>query len=384
MNVVGQLLKMKMEILYINKDLLIYPQNIIVDVEINNTGRAQIILGLSFFWLTKDTLETLTYDMSIYEELRKAFENGECDDLTRKFEIQDQNEQRYIKFIHDLDPEERHKAFVKIKRKYESPEYIDSEYKKGIFPRTELYEPILGYAEIYGEELESPEFCCTGKYLIDGKWIVERFDGQGTIINLYMVVKFNLDLWKPDDRIFTRNGHLVRIICTDYKGETGYSVIGLVQVEETGEEIVQEYMKDGSLLANGEESELDLYTEATPMYLPGDLVVSEMSGYLILIGESDDPRIIESTITINPGDLSEVIEDSFDPSKVRSAEKQDYDDLDYYLALLGLEWEAQRGNFKQIDPELDFTPTKNGWEVTYNGRTKELTDKEYKELYGTK
>lgn len=321
---------------------------------------------------------------SIYEELRKAFESGKCNDLTRKFQIQDQNEKRYIEFIHNLGPEERHKAFVKIKRKYEDPEYVDSEYKKGIFPRTELYEPILGYAEVYGEELETPEFCCTGKYLIDKKWVIERFDGQGTIINLYMIVKFNLDLWKPDDRVFTRNGHPVRIICTDYKGETGHSVIGLVQVEETGEEIVQEYMKDGSLLANGKESELDLYTEATQKFLPGDLVVSEVGGYLILVGDSEDPRVIESTITINPGDLSEVIEDSFDPSKVRSAVKQDYDDFDYYLALLGLEWEAQGGYLKQITPELDFTPTKSGWEVTYMGRTKELTDKEYKEIYEKK
>lgn len=321
---------------------------------------------------------------SIYESLKKAFESGKCDELTRKFQIQDQNEQRYIKFIHDLSPGERHKAFVKVKRKYESPEYIDSEYRKGIFPRTELYKPILGYAEMYGEELEAVEFCCTGKYLIDGRWIVERFDGQGTIINLYMIVKFNLDLWKPDDKILTRDGHPVRIICTDYKGETGHSVIGLVQVEETGEEIVQEYMRDGSLLANGEESELDLYTEATPMYLPGDLVVSEEKGYLILVGESEDPRVIESIIAINPKDLSEVIEDSFDPSKVRSAEKQDYDDLDYYLTLLGLEWVPQGGYLKQVTPELDFTPTKNGWGVTYNGRIKELTDKEYKELYGKK
>lgn len=297
---------------------------------------------------------------SIYESLKKAFESGKCDELTRKFQIQDQNEQRYIKFIHDLSPGERHKAFVKVKRKYESPEYIDSEYRKGIFPRTELYKPILGYAEMYGEELEAVEFCCTGKYLIDGRWIVERFDGQGTIINLYMIVKFNLDLWKPDDKILTRDGHPVRIICTDYKGETGHSVIGLVQVEETGEEIVQEYMRDGSLLANGEESELDLYTEATPMYLPGDLVVSEEKGYLILVGESEDPRVIESIIAINPKDLSEVIEDSFDPSKVRSAEKQDYDDLDYYLTLLGLEWVPQGGYLKQVTPELDFTPTKNG------------------------
>lgn len=316
--------------------------------------------------------------------LKKAFESGECDDLTRKFEIQDQNEKRYIEFIHNLGPEERHKVFVKVRRKYEDPEYIDSEYKKGVFPRTELYEPILGYAEVYGEKLETSMFCCTGKYLIDGKWVIERFDGQGTIINLYMVVKFNLDLWRSDDGVFTRNGHPVRIICVDYKGETGHSVIGLVQVEETGEEIVQEYMKDGSLMANGEESELDLYTEATPAYLPGDLVVSEVYGYLILVGKSKDPRVIESTITINPEDLSEVIEDSFDPSRVRSAGKQDYNDFDYYLALLGLKWEAHGGYLKQITPELDFTPTEDGWEVTYMGRTKKLTDKEYKEIYEKK
>ena len=335
-------------------------------------------MGLSFF----SSLETLICDMkSLCESLKNSFENGEFDDLIREQKIQDQNEQRYVDFINKLSPKTRRETFIKIKRKYEDPEYIDSEYNKGIFPRTELYYPILLYAEQYGEKLSSTEFCCTEKYLIDGNWVIERFDGQGTIIELYMIVKFNLSLWKPDDRVFTRNGLQVRIVCTDYKGETGHSVIGLIQNEETGKEIVQEYMSDGSLMSNGLESDLDLFTEVTPKYLPDDIIVSEKTGYLVLVGESEDPRIVESKIAINPKDLSEIIEDSFSPSDFRPAEKQDYDDFDYYLALLGLEWDAQEGCLKQITPELDFTPTKTGWKVTYHGRTKELTDKEYKELY---
>ena len=109
-----------------------------------------------------------------------------------------------------------------------------------------------------------------------------------------MIVKFNLSLWKPDDRVFTRNGLSVRIVCTDYKGETGHSVIGLIQNEETGKEIVQEYMDDGSLMSNGLESDLDLFTEVTPKYLPDDIIVSEKTGYLVLVGESEDPRVVES------------------------------------------------------------------------------------------
>ena len=165
---------------------------------------------------------------SLCESLKNSFENGEFDDLIKEQKIQDQNEQRYVDFINKLSPKTRRETFIKIKRKYENPKYIDSEYNKGIFPRTELYYPILLYAEQYGEKLSPTEFCCTEKYLIDGNWVIERFDGQGTIIELYMIVKFNLSLWKPDDRVFTRNGLQVRIVCTDYKGETGHSVIGLI------------------------------------------------------------------------------------------------------------------------------------------------------------
>lgn len=194
-----------------------------------------------------------------------------------------------------------------------------------------------------------------------------------------MLVEFDLKLWKPDDKILTRDSHSVRIVCTDYKGETGHSVIGLVKISDTSE-ACHEFMSNGKWLASGEKSDFDLMVSKEWKFEEGDLVVNRKTGLLILVAHSADPRILESTISIDPSNLSKVMEDSFDPDDFELAFKEDWDDFEYYLALLGLVWKGEGGYFRQIKPELYFSPIAEGWEVTYNGRSKKITDQEYKTI----
>ena len=194
-----------------------------------------------------------------------------------------------------------------------------------------------------------------------------------------MLVEFDLKLWKPDDKILTRDSHPVRIVCTDYKGETGHSIIGLVKISDTSE-ACHEFMSNGKWLASEEKSDLDLMVYKEWRFEEGDLVINRKTWLLLLVAHSDDPRILESTISIDPSDLSKVMEENFDPDDFELAFKEDWEDFEYYLALLGLVWRGEGGYFRQIKPELDFTPLAEGWEVTYKGRSKRITDEEYKSL----
>ena len=70
---------------------------------------------------------------------------------------------------------------------------------------------------------------------------------------------FNLDeyLKNPSQKVVTRNGRKVRIICTDAKGK--YPVIALIS-NKNGDEVSFEFTKDG-LRSEGCENSLDLFFE---------------------------------------------------------------------------------------------------------------------------
>ena len=195
-----------------------------------------------------------------------------------------------------------------------------------------------------------------------------------------MLVKFNSKIWKPEDKVVTRDKRNVRIICTDYKGETGHTVIGLVEMGE--KETVQEFMTNGDWMSTGCKSENDLFVDITPKFKVGDLAVSKENygSLLVLVGESNDPRILESIIAIDSNDLSSIIEDNFDPDCFNKASEDDWKDFNYFLAILGLAW--KNGHLEKINPVIDFSPVKDGWDVTYEGRTITLSDEEYKDIFG--
>ena len=70
--------------------------------------------------------------------------------------------------------------------------------------------------------------------------------------------EFNLTeyLKNPSQKVVTRDGRSVRIICTDYKSD--YPIIGLVTIEEN-KELAYNFQKNGEYYFTNEESSLDLF-----------------------------------------------------------------------------------------------------------------------------
>lgn len=74
--------------------------------------------------------------------------------------------------------------------------------------------------------------------------------------------EFNLEEFKknPSQKVVTRDGREVRIICTDAKGDykSDYPIIGLVTIEEN-KELAYKFQKNGEYYLTNEESSLDLF-----------------------------------------------------------------------------------------------------------------------------
>ena len=74
--------------------------------------------------------------------------------------------------------------------------------------------------------------------------------------------EFNLTEYLKDSsqKVVTRDGRAVRIICTDYKSD--YPIIGLVTIEEN-KELAYNFQKNGEYYFTDEESSLDLFFAPT-------------------------------------------------------------------------------------------------------------------------
>ena len=70
--------------------------------------------------------------------------------------------------------------------------------------------------------------------------------------------EFNLDeyLKNPSQKVVTRDGRDVRIICTDYKSD--YPIIGLVTIDKN-RELAYNFQKNGEYYFTDEDSQLDLF-----------------------------------------------------------------------------------------------------------------------------
>lgn len=69
--------------------------------------------------------------------------------------------------------------------------------------------------------------------------------------------QFSLEEFKknPNRKVVTRDGHSVRIICTDAFGKS--PVVGLIKFDD--KELVDKFMEDGSWFNNGLDYERDLF-----------------------------------------------------------------------------------------------------------------------------
>ena len=72
--------------------------------------------------------------------------------------------------------------------------------------------------------------------------------------------KFSLEEFKknPNRKVVTRDGHSVRIICTDVMGD--YPVVGLI-MREDNREITSNFKKDGTYLTDKNKCWRDLFFE---------------------------------------------------------------------------------------------------------------------------
>lgn len=78
--------------------------------------------------------------------------------------------------------------------------------------------------------------------------------------------KFNLTeyLKNPSQKVVTRDGRAVRIICTDYKSD--YPIIGLVTIKKN-KELAYKFKKNGEYYLTREESPLDLFFAPITSYV---------------------------------------------------------------------------------------------------------------------
>lgn len=162
------------------------------------------------------------------EKLEKWLKNEDFEKERQEYErnlIHTENLlDKYMEYAHNLTVEERSNFIQKCIDKYESDVYRDREYAMGREPLRTLYEYIFEYGKRYGVELLSDnDGFSFGKFLIDDKFIVEEFIGQGNFISVWQrendeVVIKNIkdkycEVFKPNGEMLVRTNDM--LIFTD-------------------------------------------------------------------------------------------------------------------------------------------------------------------------
>ena len=110
--------------------------------------------------------------------------------------------------------------------------------------------------------------------------------------------EFNLDeyLKNPSQKVVTRDGRAVRIICTDMKNEDDYKIVTLVQKKDGGEVILcyrksgrDKYYPDFDLFFDTVKKEgwINLFKDEELPFINGDVYESEKKAKEEAIGETD-------------------------------------------------------------------------------------------------
>lgn len=95
---------------------------------------------------------------------------------------------KYMHYLNKLSVDERTELFAKIKKKYDSDEYYYRWIKRGFEPPETLYYYILEYGHRYGVVNEIPDsYFGYDSYIIDNKWIITAWYGQGTAYDLIKI-----------------------------------------------------------------------------------------------------------------------------------------------------------------------------------------------------
>ena len=113
----------------------------------------------------------------------------------KELELRESWRKRNGRFIDSLGPEGRYKAFKKIREKYESDEYIRSEYSKGYEPRGQLFGVILDYAEALDPDIDF----CVSKFHIDNTWVIRLFIGR--VLSSVLILFQKTDIMNASGKI---------------------------------------------------------------------------------------------------------------------------------------------------------------------------------------
>lgn len=119
----------------------------------------------------------------------------------KKLELRESWRKRNSRFIDSLGPEGRYKTFKKIREKYESDDYVKSEYSKEYEPRCPLFGVILDYAEALDPDVDF----CAAKFHIDNTLVIRLFIEQGSFEHLDLILedRHNERFWKdPDGKVY--------------------------------------------------------------------------------------------------------------------------------------------------------------------------------------
>ena len=121
--------------------------------------------------------------------------------------------------------------------------------------------------------------------------------------------QFNLQeyLANPNRQVVTRDGHKVRIICTDRKNHESFPIIALVETDEDDER-ARSFKIDGKWSVNGMGNNFDLF------FAP-----EKHEGYV---------NIYRNREHLWCGDV-----------KRTETEAKEFEDIEFYIATIKIEWE---------------------------------------------
>lgn len=131
-----------------------------------------------------------------------------CEAYIADQERSDAHYDRWCDIISKMSIERKCDILNKIKEKYNSDAYKERWYSRNIEPPEMLYWYAFEYAQRYGTEYDYDlDYFESARYIVDDKFIVSRFDGQGSFIDIRPITEEILKDLKdpsPDRRIIRK------------------------------------------------------------------------------------------------------------------------------------------------------------------------------------
>lgn len=112
------------------------------------------------------------------------------DDYFNNLKVKQETENRHIERFKALWGDKLDQAIEKLITKYSSDKYRDREYRMGIEPREDLFWLAYGYAQKYCPPCKNEKYLnmFTADAYYIGSYVVQRMDGQGSVVQFTKIV----------------------------------------------------------------------------------------------------------------------------------------------------------------------------------------------------